>query len=51
MKNIFESEDSIPTLADFGKNAMLQEIKDNLSQVGISFDNFVSEKALYERWE
>ena len=50
-KSIFESEDSIPTLADFGKNAMLQEIKDNLSQVGISFDNFVSEKALYERWD
>ena len=50
-ESIFESENSIPTLADFGKNAMLQEIKDNLLQVGISFDNFVSEKALYERWD
>ncbi|TLD80997.1 arginine--tRNA ligase [Helicobacter sp. MIT 05-5293] len=48
---IFESEDSIPTLAAFGKDRMLEEIKNNLTQVGINFDHFVSEKALYQRWE
>ena len=50
-KDIFKSEDSIPTLADFGKNAMLEEIKANLALLGISFDNFVSEKALYTQWQ
>lgn len=48
---IFEKEDSIPILATFGKDCMLEEIKSNLAQVGITFDHFVSEKNLYERWE
>lgn len=50
-REIFESEDSIPTLANYGKEQMLEEIKDNLAQAGICFDHFVSEKALYPRWE
>lgn len=48
---IFISEDSIPALADFGKEKMLEEIKRNLAQVGIVFDHFVSEKQLYSRWD
>ena len=41
----------IARLAEFGKNAMLEEIKANLAQVGIVFDYFVSEKALYAGWD
>lgn len=50
-EDVFKSEDSIPSLAEFGKDMMLQEIKENLAQVGISFDCFVSEKSLYDRWQ
>ncbi|AAP77306.1 arginine--tRNA ligase [Helicobacter hepaticus] len=50
-EDVFKSEDSISSLADFGKDMMLQEIKDNLAQVGIKFDSFVSEKSLYDRWQ
>lgn len=50
-KDIFKSADSIPTLAQFGKDRMLKEIKDNLKETNITFDNFVSEKALYLQWE
>lgn len=45
-----DDTDVIARLAEYGKNAMLDEIKANLAQVGITFDNFVSEKALYTRW-
>ncbi|MCX2716152.1 arginine--tRNA ligase [Helicobacter sp. MIT 21-1697] len=50
-EDVFKSEDSISSLAEFGKNMILQEIKENLAQVGISFDCFVSEKSLYDRWQ
>ncbi len=49
-KDIFEHEDCIPLLAEYGKDIMLLEIKDNLAQVGIFFDTFVSEKSLYTHW-
>lgn len=45
------SDDSMDTLADFVKNLMLDEIKSNLALLDIYFDNFVSEKALYARWD
>lgn len=48
-KEIF-TEEEIPTLALFAKDLMLQEIKSNLSTLGIVFDHFVSEKSLYSRW-
>lgn len=44
-------EDKISFLAEFGKDLMLEEIRDNLASVGISFDSYVSEKSLYERWD
>lgn len=50
-EDVFKSEDSIPTLAEFGKNAMMKVIKDNLALLDIEFNHFVSEKALYERWQ
>lgn len=48
---VFKNETSIPLLSDFGKAVMLEEIKDNLLDVGIVFDKFVSEKSLYNRWD
>lgn len=38
-------------LAEFGKDLMLKEIKDNLLSIGITFDSYVSEQSLYSRWE
>lgn len=50
-KEIFESEESIATLSEFGKDLMLEEIKNNLASLGIVFDSYVSEKSLYSRWD
>lgn len=48
---IFENEESIAALSLWGKDKMLELIKSNLADVGITFDNFVSEKALYNKWD
>ena len=45
------TKEQIPTLSDFGKELMLKEIKDNLAACGIHFDNYVSEKSLFSRWD
>ncbi len=50
-KESFEDDKSIPTFSDFGKDLMLDEIKSNLKGANIEFDNFVSERALFDRWE
>ncbi len=49
-KDIFTNE-NIKKLSDWGKERMLERIRQNLCDVGISFDNFVSEKALYKNWD
>ncbi len=50
-EEIFQDEKNIEKLSSWGKDKMMELIKSNLQEVGISFDNFVSEKALYERWD
>lgn len=50
-EQIFHTQDSIPALAKFGKDKMLQEIKENLAQAGIAFDLFVSEESLQPQWQ
>lgn len=35
----------------FGKDKMLQEIKDNLAKIGIYFDSYVSEVDMYKDWD
>ena len=45
------SEENVATLAEFGKELMLEEIKQNLASIGISFDNFISERALFSQWQ
>jgi arginyl-tRNA synthetase len=54
-KEIFEADlsntETIKKLAIWGKDQMMNLIKDNLASVDIVFDNFVSEKELYELWD
>ncbi len=47
---IFEDEKSIELLSDWGKEKMLELIRRNLADANIRFDTFVSEKALFEKW-
>lgn len=47
----FFKDENIQKLGDFGKNLMLEEIKQNLKDIGITFDFFVSESALYSQWQ
>lgn len=49
-REVFLQED-IVRLAEFGKDLMLEEIKNNLASLGISFDSYVSEKSLYMQWD
>ncbi len=50
-ENIFKDEKNIEILSDWGKDMMLSLIEENLRQIGIEFDNFVSEKSLYGKWD
>ncbi|MDE5602534.1 MAG: arginine--tRNA ligase, partial [Helicobacter sp.] len=47
----FETEKNISSLSVFGKDKMLEEIQENLAQIGIVFDSFISEKALFKEWD
>lgn len=38
-------------ISKFGKDEMLEEIKDNLSKIGIVFDTYVSEVEMYKEWD
>jgi len=48
---VFDDKSNIPILSEFGKNLMLEEIKSNLKELNIVFDNYVSEKSLFDRWD
>ncbi len=50
-EDIFKEEKNIQKLSLFGKDEMMELIKSNLKEVFIEFDSFVSEKALYEKWD
>ncbi len=47
---IFEDEAGIEKLSVWGKDKMVALIKSNLVDIGIEFEQFVSEKSLYSRW-
>lgn len=49
-KEKFSNDSYIPDLAWWGKDKMMVEIKSNLSQVGIEFDKFISEKDVFSAW-
>ncbi len=48
---IFKDEKNIEKLSSWAKDKMLELIKSNLKECGIEFDNFVSEKELYKKWD
>ncbi len=48
---IFTDEANIDKLSDWGKEKMLELIRQNLADANITFDTFVSEKELFEKWE
>ncbi|TLD88231.1 arginine--tRNA ligase [Helicobacter sp. MIT 05-5294] len=48
---VFEDLSELALLSEFGKNEMLKEIQENLAQLGIVFDCYVSEKELFSRWD
>lgn len=48
---VFEDDSNVSKLSEFGKNLMLEEIKLNLSDIGIEFDFFVSEKSLFPSFD
>lgn len=50
-KAVFEDESNINDISLWAKDKMLELIKANLLDVGIEFENFVSEKELHKRWE
>ncbi len=50
-ESIFKDKKNIEILSAWGKDMMLSLIQDNLKDVGIEFDNFVSEKSLYDKWD
>jgi arginyl-tRNA synthetase len=50
-KEIFTDSANIEKLSTWGKDKMLELIRQNLSDANITFDNYVSEKSLYSAWD
>lgn len=48
---IFKDETRFREMADFAKDIVMDIVRDSLSDIGITFDNFVSESALYSSWD
>ncbi|XPV68203.1 MAG: arginine--tRNA ligase [Halarcobacter sp.] len=48
---IFEDETKLKEMTLFAKDKVLEIIKKDMSNLGIVFDNYVSEKSLYVNWE
>ena len=49
--DVFKDESSIEKLSIWGKDKMIALIKSNLADIGIEFEQFVSEKSLYSKWD
>ncbi|WP_044416498.1 arginine--tRNA ligase [Halarcobacter anaerophilus] len=49
--DIFHDESKYREMADFAKNIVMDIIVSDLNDVGIKFDNFVSEASLYNLWK
>lgn len=48
---IFTDETNIEILSSWGKDKMMEVVKSNLADIGIEFEQFVSEKTLYDKWD
>ncbi len=49
--DLFLDESGIERLSQWGKDRMMERIVSDLKEVGVTFDRFVSEKSLYDRWD
>ncbi len=49
--SVFEDKKSIEKLSLWGKERMMELVKSNLADIGIEFEQFVSEKSLYSSWD
>ena len=50
-KDVFEDSSNMSKLADFAKYEVMELVKSDLFKIGIEFENFVSEKSLYNKWD
>ena len=50
-KSIFEDASRDDELAIFAKDEVLALIKSDMMDLGIEFDNYISEKSLYKNWD
>ena len=50
-KEIFEDETKQKELSLFAKDEVLKLIQKDMSDLGITFDNYISEKSLYSSWD
>ena len=50
-EEVFSDEKNMAKLSIWGKDKMLDLIRDNLKMAGIWFENFVSEKELFDSWD
>ncbi len=48
---VFEDVSKEKELAQFAKDEVLALIKSDLSDLGVQFDTFISEKSLYDKWD
>lgn len=48
---IFKDELRFREMADFAKDIVMDIVRDSLGDIGIGFDNFVSEASLYSSWD
>ena len=48
---VFMDESYIEKLSSWGKDKMLDLIRQNLADANVEFDSFVSEKALFAKWD
>ncbi len=48
---IFHDESRYREMADFAKDIVMDIIRQSLADIGIEFDNFVSEASLYSSWD
>jgi len=50
-QDVFNDASKEEELAQFAKDKVLEIIKKDMLDLGISFDNYISEKSLYDSWE
>ena len=50
-KDVFDDDSKAEELVAFAKDEVLEIIKKDMADLGVTFDNYVSEKSLYVNWK